>query len=200
MLNANDVKKKSNNEEQQTTPQPVSNERESIKEELKDYADKRQNSSIIGDTHTRSTYLISDDTLDKLEDLIAHIEATNGLNSELTKDMSKEEINKGRVLSKGVKSKIVNYAIQSFLNNYEAQEGLIPNTEHKRYNVGTVKSKIYHNAYRFTNDGVTYGIVQDNRGKELSFMSTANGDTVEDINEWFDSIKDETKKQGAPSK
>ncbi|OIJ29029.1 hypothetical protein [Staphylococcus sp. LCT-H4] len=180
------------------TQEITTTDKQTIKEELKDYADKRQNSSIIGDTHTRSTYLISDDTLDKLEDLVAHIEATNGLNSELTKGMSKEEINKGRVLSKGVKSKIVNFAIQSFLNNYEAQEGLIPDTEHKRYNVGTVKSKIYHNAYRFTNDGVTYGITQDNRGKEISFMSTDSGNTVEEINEWFDSIKDETKKQGAP--
>lgn len=196
MLNANDVKKKSNTEEQQTTPQTVSNERESIKEELKDYADKRQNSSIIGDTHTRSTYLISDDTLEKLEDLVAHIEATNGLNSELTKGMSKEEINKGRVLSKGVKSKIVNYAIQSFLNNYEAQEGLIPNTEHKRFKV----SNKNHNAYKFTQDGVTYGITQDHRGKELSFMSTANGNTIEEINEWFDTVPDETRKQGRPSK
>lgn len=196
MLNANDVKKKSNTEEQQTAPQTVSNEKETIKEELKDYADKRQNSSIIGDTHTRSTYLISDDTLEKLEDLVAHIEATNGLNSELTKGMSKEEINKGRVLSKGVKSKIVNYAIQSFLNNYEAQEGLIPNTEHKRFKV----SNKNHNAYKFTQDGVTYGITQDHRGKELSFMSTANGNTIEEINEWFDTVPDETRKQGRPSK
>jgi len=196
MLNANDVKKKSNTEEPQTIPQTVSNEKETIKEELKDYADKRQNSSIIGDTHTRSTYLISDDTLEKLEDLVAHIEATNGLNSELTKGMSKEEINKGRVLSKGVKSKIVNYAIQSFLNNYEAQEGLIPNTKHKRFKV----SNKNHNAYKFTQDGVTYGITQDHRGKELSFMSTANGNTIEEINEWFDSIEDQSKREGRPRK
>lgn len=182
------------------TQEITTTDKQTIKEELKDYADKRQNSSIIGDTHTRSTYLISDDTLDKLEDLVAHIEATNGLNSELTKGMSKEEINKGRVLSKGVKSKIVNFAIQSFLNNYEAQEGLIPDTEHKRYNVGTVKNKIYHNAYRFTNDGVTYGITQDNRGKEISFMSTDSGNTAEEINEWFDSIEDQSKKEGRPRK
>ena len=178
------------------TQEITTTDKQTIKEELKDYADKRQNSSIIGDTHTRSTYLISDDTLDKLEDLVAHIEATNGLNSELTKGMSKEEINKGRVLSKGVKSKLVNFSIQRFLDEYEQQDGLIPHTEHKKYKVGNV----YHNAYRFTNDGVTYGITQDNRGKEISFMSTDSGNTVEEINEWFDSIEDQSKREGRPRK
>ena len=100
-----------------------------VKDKLKDYADKRQNSSIISDTHTRSTYLISDETIQTLDYLVAYIEATNGLGSELTKGMSPEEVNKGRVLSKGVKSKIVNYAIQSFLDEYESQEGLIPDVQ-----------------------------------------------------------------------
>ena len=175
---------------------PLISDNKTIKEELKDFADARMNSSIISDTHTRSTYLISDSTLEKLNDLVAHIEATNGLDSELTKHMSKEQINKGRVLSKGVKSKLVNFSIQRFLDEYEQQDGLIPHTEHKKYKVGNV----YHNAYRYTQDGVTYGILQNNRGKEISFMSTDSGNTVEEINEWFDSIEDQSKREGRPRK
>ena len=110
--------------------------------------------------------------------------------------MSKEQINKGRVLSKGVKSKLVNYSIQRFLDEYEQQDGLIPHTEHKKYKVGNV----YHNAYRYTQDGVTYGILQNNRGKEVKFMSTDSGNTVEEINEWFDSIEDQSKREGRPRK
>lgn len=179
-----------------TVSAPLISDNKTIKEELKDFADARMNSSIISDTHTRSTYLISDSTLEKLNDLVAHIEATNGLDSELTKHMSKEQINKGRVLSKGVKSKLVNYSIQRFLDEYEQQDGLIPHTEHKKYKVGNV----YHNAYRYSQDGITYGIEQNQRGKEIYFISTNTGNTVEEINEWFDNIHDETKKQGRPSK
>lgn len=165
-----------------------------VKDKLKDYADKRQNSSIISDTHTRSTYLISDETIQTLDYLVAYIEATNGLGSELTKGMSPEEVNKGRVLSKGVKSKIVNYAIQSFLDEYESQEGLIPEVQHKKSKVG----KIYHNYYMFTENGETYGIEQDNRGRELRFLSTAKGDNVESIEQWFESIEDQSVKTGRP--
>ena len=167
-----------------------------VKDKLKDYADKRQNSSIISDTHTRSTYLINDQTIQTLDYLVAYIEATNGLGSELTKGMSDEEINRGRVLSKGVKSKVVNYAIQQFLDQYESQEGLIPHTEHKKSKVG----KIYHNYYMFTENGETYGIEQDNRGRELRFLSTANGDSEESIKQWFDEIEDNSVKTGAPRK
>lgn len=165
-----------------------------VKDKLKDYADKRQNSSIISDTHTRSTYLISDETIQTLDYLVAYIEATNGLGSKLTKNMSPEEVNKGRVLSKGVKSKIVNYAIQSFLDEYESQEGLIPEVQHKKSKVG----KIYHNYYMFTENGETYGIEQDNRGRELRFLSTAKGDNVESIEQWFESIEDQSVKTGRP--
>ena len=165
-----------------------------VKDKLKDYADKRQNSSIISDTHTRSTYLISDETIQTLDYLVAYIEATNGLGSELTKGMSPEEVNKGRVLSKGVKSKIVNYAIQSFLDEYESQEGLIPDVQHKKSKVG----KVYHNYYMFTENGETYGIEQNNRGQELRYLSTTNGDSVESIEQWFDEIEDQSKRDGRP--
>ena len=197
MLNPNDVTKKSNTQSEETKNviKDFPTDKKTIKEELKDFADSRMNSSIISDTHTRSTYLISDSTLEKLNNLVAFTEVSNGLDSELTKGMSREEINKGRVLSKGVKSKLVNYSIQKFLDDYESQEGLIPETLHKKYKVGNV----YHNAYLFTQSGITYGVVQDNRGREIEFMSTQNGYTSEQINDWFDEIQDESVKTGRPT-
>ena len=199
MLNANEVKKKSSTEEQQTTPQPpqtLISEKESVKEELKKFSDKRSGNSIIGEDHSRATHLLSNSSLEKLNHLVNFIEASYGLNSELTKGMDEKEVKKARTLTKGTRSKALNFALQHFLDTWEQEEGLIPNTEHKKYKI----SNVYHNAYRFTQDGVTYGILQNNRGKEISFMSTDSGNTVEEINEWFDSIEDQSKREGRPSK
>lgn len=178
-----------------TTPVDI-NDTKTIKEELKKFSDERQGNSIIGEDHTRATHLLSNSSLEKLNHLVNFIEASYGLNSELTKGMDEKEVKKARTLTKGTRSKALNFALQHFLDTWEQEEGLIPNTEHKKYKVGNV----YHNAYRFTQDGVTYGILQDNRGKEVNFMSTDSGNTVEEINEWFDSIEDQSKREGRPRK
>lgn len=199
MLNANEVKKKSSTEEQQTTPQPpqtLISEKESVKEELKKFSDERSGNSIIGEDHSRATHLLSNSSLEKLNQLVNFISASYGLNSELTKGMDEKEVKKARTLTKGTRSKALNFALQHFLDTWEQEEGLIPNTEHKKYKI----SNVYHNAYRFTQDGVTYGILQDNRGEEINFMSTDLGNTIEEINEWFDSIEDQSKREGRPRK
>ena len=183
-------------EEEQFDDSPMTTDTKTVKEELKKFSDERQSNSIIGDNHTRMTYLISDSTLSKLDDLVAYIEASNGLHSELTKGLDEREVNRNRTLTKGTRSKALNFALQHFLDTWEQQEGLIPQTEHKKYKV----DKVYHNAYRFTKDGVTYGITQSNRGVELYFMSTADGYTKQQIDEWFDSIEDESKREGRPRK
>lgn len=182
--------------EDDPTQEMTTTDKQTIKEELKKFSDERQGNSIIGEDHTRATHLLSNSSLEKLNQLVNFISASYGLGSELTKGMDEVEVKKARTLTKGTRSKALNFALQHFLDTWEQEEGLIPNTEHKKYKVGNV----YHNAYRFTKDGVTYGITQDNRGKELSFMSTANGNTVEEINEWFDSIEDQSKREGRPSK
>lgn len=178
------------------TQEIATTDKKTVKEELKKFSDERQGNSIIGESHTRATHLLSDSSLKKLNQLVNFISASYGLNSELTKGMDEKEVKKARTLTKGTRSKALNFALQHFLDTWEQEEGLIPNTEHKKYKVGNV----YHNAYRFTQDGVTYGILQDNRGKEINFMSTDSGNTVEEINEWFDSIEDQSKREGRPSK
>lgn len=178
------------------TQEITTTDKQTIKEELKKFSDERQGNSIIGEDHTRATHLLSNTSLSKLNDLVNFIEASYGLGSKLTKGMDEREVKKARTLTKGTRSKALNFALQHFLDTWEQEEGLIPQTEHKRFKV----SNKNHNAYRFTKDGVTYGITQNHQGKELSFMSTANGNTIEEINEWFDAIEDQSKREGRPRK
>ena len=197
MLNPNEVTKKSNTQENESTNiiKNFPSDTKTVREELKKFSDERQSNSIIGDNHTRMTYLISDSTLAKLDDLVSYIEASNGLHSELTKGLDEREVNRNRTLTKGTRSKALNFALQHFLDTWEQEEGLIPETEHKRFKVNGKN----HNAYRFTKDGVTYLIEQDQRGRELFFMSTET-DSIDDINNRFDEIEDTSIKTGRPSK
>lgn len=181
-------------EEVNETFETFDNDTKTLKENLKDYSVQRMSDSIIGESHTRQTYLVNDETIEKLEHLVSYVQASNGINSENNKGLNKSEINRSRALTKGFKSKAVNYAIQQFLDQWEEQEGLIPNVQHKKSKVGNV----YHNYYMFTEDGETYGIEQDNRGKELRYLSTANGDSIESIEQWFDEIEDQSKPEGRP--
>lgn len=167
-----------------------------LNERLKDYSIKRMSDSIISENHSRSTYLIEDETLKKLNSLVSYVQAINGIDSTNNKNMSRTEINRSRALTKGFKSKSVNYAIQQFLNQWEAEEGLIPNVQYKKSKV----DKVFHHYYLFSENGETYGIEQDNRGRELQYLSTENDDKKEFIEEWFNKIKDQNVKSGRPEK
>lgn len=197
MLNPNDVTKKSNTQadEKKNVIKDFPTDDKTIKEELKEYSDARQADSIVGESHTRATHLLSDSSLAKMDDLVNYISATYGLNSEFTKNMDKREVSRARTLTKGTRSKILNFALQHFLDSFEQQEGLIPHTESKRFKVNGKN----HNAYRFTKDGITYLIEQDSRGRELFFMSTET-DSIDDINNRFDEIEDTSIKTGRPTK
>lgn len=177
------------------TPKPVSKKTVTVKEELKEYANERQNSSIIGDTHSRSTFLISDETSEALNDLTFYLEVTNSIGSSFTEGKSKEVINEGRVMSKGVKSKIVNHSVSKFLEDYKNQLGVIPKVQHKRFKV----NKVNHNVYLFTENGKTYYIETDNRGRTVQELSTANY-SKDELQQKFDAINDESVKTGRPSK
>lgn len=172
------------------------NDTKKLKENLKDYSVQRMSDSIISENHTRQTYLINDETIEKLENLVSYVQASNGIDSENNKGLNKTEINRSRALTKGFKSKAVNYAIQQFLDQWESDEGLVPDVQHKKSKVG----KVYHNYYMFTKNGETYGIEQDNRGRELRYLSTEKGDSIESIEQWFNEIEDQTVKTGAPRK
>lgn len=189
-------------EEVNETFETFDNDTKTLKENLKDYSVQRMSDSIIGESHTRQTYLVNDETIEKLENLVSYVQASNGIDSENNKGLNKSEINRSRALTKGFKSKAVNYAIQQFLDQWEEQEGLIPNVQHKKhgFKIGESEKLKYHNYYMFTENGETYGIEQDNRGKELRYLSTTNGDSVESIEQWFDDIEDNSKRDGAPRK
>lgn len=181
-------------EEVNETFETFDNDTKTLKENLKDYSVQRMSDSIIGENHLRQTYLVNEETIKKLTHLVSYVQASNGIDSENNKELNKSEINRSRALTKGFKSKFVNFALSTMLNQWEEQEGLIPNVQHKKSKVGNV----YHNYYMFTENGETYGIEQDNRGKELRYLSTANGDSVESIEQWFDEIEDQSKREGRP--
>lgn len=181
-----------------------------IKEQLVEFSNKRQNKGVISNFHTRQTYLIANKTIEKLENLVMYLEATNGLGSELSEG-TEDEILANQLLAKGTKSKLINMAIDKVLTQYEQENfelGGIPDVQHKRYSYLKGKTKMYLNYYMFTDEnGETYGIEQDNRSKELKFLSTEPGEskdgvergvTKEYIQEWFDSIENNAKPEGRP--
>ncbi len=178
----------------------LQNDTTTVKGALKDYSVERMGNSIIGENHTRQTYLIDDETIEKLEYLVSYVQATNGINSENNRGLNKTEINRRRALTKGFKSKAVNYAIKKFIEQWEGQEGAIPDVQHKKhgFKIGDTDKYKYHHYYMFTENGETYGIEQDNRGKELRYISTTKGDSVESIEQWFNDIEDQSKPEGRP--
>lgn len=169
-------------EEQEMYTDKSDSDNKTLKENLKDYSVKRMSDSVILESHTRATYLVDNDVLEKFNDLISYTEALNGINSSFQSDnVSAKETNRSRAMTKGLKSKIVNYALSDFLTNWESEEGLVPSVEHVRFKI----NKVYHRAYKFTVDGETYGVEQNNRGIETNFLSTKNGDSLEDIEQWY---------------
>lgn len=186
-------------EDEELTPETfIDNEqdadKQTIKEELKSYSDSRMNNSIISDTHKRATFLVADDVLNKLENFTFYNEATNSIGSSFTQGLSDEQIFRGRVMSKGIKSKLVNFAISKVLDELESQSGLIPEVSHKRFKV----DKVNHNAYLFKEDGVTHYLEINNRGKMVEELSTDNEYSEDELQQKFDDIKDESVKQGRP--
>lgn len=170
--------KKSNLKETNTNSDKIS-----IKDKIEEYSDTRMTSGRINETHKRSTFLVDDDTLDKLQNLVDYMEASNGLNSKYHDNLTVKQIRYNRLLSKGFKSKIVNYALDTIMEQWESDEGLIPKVDKVRYKTPEGK---YNRVFRFIENGDLYYLEQDNRGNEVKFLSTGKGFSETEINELFD--------------
>lgn len=200
MLNPNDVKPKVSNQDTQHKQKAVTNsDNLSIKDKIEEYSDERMTSGRINESHKRATFLVDEETLDKLQNLIDLMEATNAIDSYYQDNLTKKQIRSNRLLAKGFKSKFINFSLSTMLDEIENSEGTIPNVDKARYKTS---DGTYNRAFRFKQDNVLYGMEQNNRGKEIKFMSTANGNTEQEINEWFESKlqSDEPIKNGAPRK
>lgn len=198
MLNPDDVKPKANNNNTQTKQKPVTNSDSiSIKEKIEEYSDERMTSGRISESHKRATFLVDEETLDKLQNLIDLMEATNAIDSSYQNDLTDKQIRSNRLLAKGFKSKFINYCLDTILDEWENTEDTIPDVDKARYKTS---DDTFNRAFRFKQDNILYGLEQNHRGKEVRFMSTANGNTEQEINDWFESINDEPIKNGAPRK
>ena len=157
-------------------------DKKDIRERLEDFSIRRMVSGRISELSSRATFLVSDDVLSKLSDLVDHMEAVSSLDSKLNEDKTLKEIHDMRLFSKGFKSKFVGYALESALNEWEAEKGLIPETERVRYKA---QDGTYHRTFKFKEEGVLYLITQSNRGHEIEFL-TSNKTSVDEINTKFD--------------
>lgn len=184
-LNPNNVKQKKTETKQEEQPKQevVSNsDKLSVKDKIEEYSDERMTSGRINETHKRSTFLVDQDTLDKLQNLVDLMEGTNGLDSKYQDNLTTKQARDARLLAKGFKSKIINYALDTVLEEWESTEGLIPNVEKVRYKTteGT-----YNRAFKFEENGVLYYLEQNNRGIEVKYLATDSGITADEINELF---------------
>ncbi|MCE5030063.1 hypothetical protein KJB99_10205 [Staphylococcus epidermidis] len=184
-LNPNNVKQKKTETKQEEQPKQevISNsDKLSVKDKIEEYSDERMTSGRINETHKRSTFLVDQDTLDKLQNLVDLMEGTNGLDSKYQDNLTTKQARDNRLLAKGFKSKIINYALDTVLEEWESTEGLIPNVEKVRYKTteGT-----YNRAFKFEENGVLYYLEQNNRGHEVKYLATDSGITEDEINELF---------------
>lgn len=193
-LDPNNVKQKNN----ETKEEIVTNsDNLSIKDRIEEYSDERLTSGRINETHKRATFLIDSDTLDKLQNLVDLIEATNSLESKYQDNLTTKQVRTNRLLAKGFKSKLINYALNSVMEEWESSQGLIPNVEKLRYKKS---DGTYNRVFKFEENGTLYLLEQNNRGVEQRFMSTDSGDTKEEIDNLFNSFEDQSKREGRPSK
>ena len=194
-LNPENVKQKKTETKQEEQPkqEAVSNsDKLSVKDKIEEYSDERMTSGRINETHKRSTFLVDQDTLDKLQNLVDLMEGTNGLDSKYQDNLTTKQARDNRLLAKGFKSKIINYALDTVLEEWESTEGLIPNVEKVRYKTteGT-----YNRAFKFEENGVLYYLEQNNRGIEVKYLATDSGITADEINELFTEKQELAKSQ-----
>ena len=193
-LDPNNVKQKNN----ETKEEIVTNsDNLSIKDRIEEYSDERLTSGRINETHKRATFLIDSDTLDKLQNLVDLIEATNSLESKYQDNLTTKQVRTNRLLAKGFKSKLINFALNSVMEDWESSQGLIPEVEKIRYKK---RDGTYNRVFKFEENGTLYLLEQNNRGVEQRFMSTDSGDTKEEIDNLFNSFEDQSKREGRPRK
>lgn len=195
-LDPNNVKKKTTDEKPKQ--EIVTNsDNLNIKDRIEEYSDERITSGRVSETHKRATFLIDSDTLDKLQNLVDLIEATNSLESKYQDNLTTKQVRTNRLLAKGFKSKLINYALNSVMEDWESSQGLIPEVEKIKYKKS---DGTYNRVFKFEENGTLYLLEQNNRGVEQRFMSTDSGDTKEEIDNLFNSFEDQSKREGRPRK
>lgn len=201
VVDSSKVTKKNNNPKEQpneqTTKEPVkSSDKVTISDKVREYSEHRMGAKRINENHTRSTFLIDNESLEKLDDLVDYMEATNALDSEFTKGLTQTKKDSLRNFAGGFKSKFLNYLIKEGLEQWSKEEGTIPNIDRIRFPVKNKNGEtVYHRAFRINEKNKLTYTVQDSRGHEIDYLTTdSNADkdkqgTEEQINKEFEKNK-----------
>ncbi|WP_185160578.1 hypothetical protein [Mammaliicoccus sciuri] len=187
------------------------NDNYDIKERLVNHIKTRPEGKI-SDITTRTTFIIENRVLERLENYFNYMEASNASNSNYNPyNKNESELMADRGLSKGILSKLLSFSLSETLDEWHNIDP-IPNTEKSRYPVQVRKERgggyktAYHRAYMFELKGVTYGISIDERSNQYEYYTTASpkeGEYKGDgthfnvdknvINEWFKGKQDAEK-------
>ena len=174
-----------------------------IKERLVNFVETRPKGRI-SDITTRSTFILENRVLERLDNYFNYMEASNASNSNYNPHNKNEtELIADRGLSKGILSKLMSFSLNETLDEWNSVDP-IPDTEKARYPVSVSKERgtgykiAYHRAYKFELKGVTYGISIDERSNQYEYYTTAepkgnesNSDGVHfnadksEIEKWF---------------
>src|SRR5699024_12813597 len=173
MIDSSKVNKKNNTKEQSSEPtnqEPVkSSDKVTISDKVREYSEHRMGAKRINENHTRSSFLIYNESLEKLDDLVDYMEATNALDSEFTKGLTDTKKQSLRNFAGGFKSKFLNYLIKEGLEQWAKEEGTIPSIDRARF---PVSDGSYHRAFRINEKNKLTYTVQDSRGHELTYLTT----------------------------
>ncbi|WP_414043096.1 hypothetical protein ACMGE9_12505 [Macrococcus sp. EM39E] len=160
----------------------------------------------IKDTHKRQTYLIDKMNIERLESLQASLEIINAKNSSFGNDnLSEADRIRERKLATGLKTKVVNLALDNFFHDWEVENGLIPEIEVIRFKVDNngdmiidsdKKGKI-HRVYFFSDNKKYYVVRHDDRGNQLDVKEFQDG---KEGWEYFDSFDAGKVRDGRPNK
>lgn len=181
----------------------LNSDKNNVKERLVSFVKTRPDGKI-SDLTTRTTFIIEDRVLERLNNYFNYMEASNASNSNYNPHNKNEtELIADRGLSKGILSKLMSFSLNETLDEWNSVDP-IPDTEKARYPVSVSKERgtgykiAYHRAYKFELKGVTYGISIDERSNQYEYYTTAEpkkGESNDDvthfnvdksvIEEWF---------------
>src|SRR5699024_5297321 len=200
MIDSSKVNKKNNTKEQSSEPtnqEPVKNsDRITISDKVREYSEQRMGAKRINENHTRSTFLIDNESLEKLDDLVDYMEATNALDSEFTKGLTDTKKQSLRNFAGGFKSKFINYLIKEGLEQWAKEEGTIPSIDRARYPIKDKNGvEFYNRAFKINEKNKVTYTIQDPRGHELEYKTTdttadkENQANKEQNNNWFENTQ-----------
>lgn len=161
--------------------------------ENKEFTDKvfehianRSANARISDSFSRSTYFISNDSIEALDNICRYVELLGSVDGEFASSRG-EDSQRYRILSKSFKSVAVNMVLDSLIEQFTDEHDGVPIVEKVRY--FNKQDKLYYRAFLVTDEDNIYYQELDNRGNTIKFYSNTVSDhlfaTEDEMNALF---------------